>query len=493
MKIVFILVILYTTLAYSKNTLKILMTLDNAPIYTEGAGGTILSTFNYNVRGSNLEVESDFELKSSIVKNWKWNSQKKTYLLSLDPNVKFHDGTSPNSKDLEFSILRGFFSDKASLFNVYLGSIVGTENIAPSVKYQSRKVEGVKIVDDLSIEVKLRYASPTFLFSLTRPYFSITSQRFYEEDLLTWKKYPVGTGKYRVINETEEKIVLRSAHANTKFKQIELYKKATDNVNFDISFIQNKIINEKKYLTPIPVTIMAFFLNTENDLSKDINFRNALFYLVNRDELTPLFRDANKNYEFLPTNFWSKSNTKNDYSMALAKQFADKIPKSLRQKKWKVQVFSVSNHLSENMQSLAEIMEKKFLEIGVSLKFYASSDKFLSKERARDIAFAVSSRICDNLDPLLMFGTFRSGPLHKFANAQNDKNFDKLYAEAAEASGSSERVGYMRKLSAYAIQKRFVIPILEQMGSYYFNPVTVKSLGYQPATITLDFDKIEMN
>ena len=91
--------------------MKILMTKDGSRPYAENASGDVLSTFNRAVLGQLLEVGKILELAPGLVSRWKWNSEDSTYELWLREGLEFHDGTKVMSEDLEFSLLRGFFSN----------------------------------------------------------------------------------------------------------------------------------------------------------------------------------------------------------------------------------------------------------------------------------------------------------------------------------------------------------------------------------------------
>ena len=475
-----------------KLNLKILVNENSVPIYNENAAGSQLSTFNQAVRGSYFSVDKNYELHPSIIQKWSWDTKEKAYIITLNKNNKFHDGSTPNSSDLEFSLLRGFFSEKKTFYEIYLGNIEGVRDIKPGEIYKNGLVSGIKIINENTVKIKLSDENPSFLFSLTRPFFSLAAQRFYNKDFQTWKKWPIGTGNYKVIAEDNEKITLEKANDHAKFNIIEMYKVYNKSISYDVSYYGKRIDKEKEFLTEDPVAIRTIFFNQESELSKNSSFREALYYLLERSKMSNLYSGAKPSYEYLPTNFWSNHEITDVQNKNRSLDYAKKIPESLLKKTWKVPVFSATTSLSANMEKLTKELKAQIMQIGIKLEFYASDEKFLSQKTAKDSAFSLSSRICDNLDPLLMFGSFRTDSAYKYDNAQNDKEFDKLYDEAAKASGNEDRVKTLRKLSKYALDKRFFIPLLEEKNIYYYNSETVKSMGNQTVPTIIDFDLIEM-
>lgn len=470
--------------------LKVLMTNSENSVYSETADGLVLSTFNYAVRSSLFKVDENLEVSPEVIKHWQWNAKEKTYIFTLDPNFRFHDGSTPNSKDLEFSLLRGFFSEKRNFYEIYLNNIEGVKAVKKNVKFKSGIVSGIKILNELTIQVKLDQLNPSFLYSLTRPYFSLTSQKFQNSDQITWKKWPVGVGSFKVVKEDEIKLTLESIDKLNKLSNILVYNKFDEKSEFDISFINNKIPNQKKFINKDPASIKALFFNKENELSKNINFRKAMFFTINRNTLLDGIESSSPSYQFLTTSYWHNKRIKDERDIDLAKSYIKLIPDGLKSRTWNVPVYSNSTELSEQSKLITSRLKKQLSEVGLDFNFYPSNEKFLSQITATKSPFLISGRVCDNLDPLLMFGSFRTNSAYKFDNAQNDVKFDELYRLAEMATDSEDRLKTMHALSNYTLENQFIIPISEDKVTYYFNPKTIKNLGVQKSPIVLDFNQI---
>ena len=103
---------------------------------------------------------------------------------------------------------------------------------------------------------------------------------------------------------------------------------------------------------------------------------------------------------------------------------------------------------------------------------------------------AFTGRICNNVDPLLMFSSFQTDSAYKYDNAQNDKAYDSLFSAAQKAITTEERIETLRKLSKYSIDQDFMVPLYEDVQYYYYNAATVSSFGNQTNAITLFLDEI---
>lgn len=473
------------------NTLKILMQDGPTSIYSEYASGDILSTFNQAVRGSFFKVGANYDLQPALIKKWYWNAKDQSYTLTLDENARYHDGTRPTSEDIEFSLVRGFFSEKRTFYEIYLGQILGVNKIKPQQVYKPWSIEGIQKIDDLTIKVLLASPNPSFLFSLTRPFFSLTSKRFYNDDLMTFKKWPIGAGKYKIIDEDEYKVTLKNTIESESIDIVQMYKKNDSKAQYDISYLSQKIENQVTSYTDISDSTRAIFFTNQNKLSKNVNFRKAIYYGVNRTEL--IGKDTSKSpaYSFLSSAHWIVKPNEDTYDLNLAKKYFKKIPQNLLSA-WEIPVYEASKSFSKEKSVFADIFEQQMKKIGFNFKLVPNSEKFLSKETAMKSPFRIAGRVADNLDPLLMFGSFRTNSAFKYDDAQNDKIFDQMYIAATKSEGTEERVKTMRALSEYTIKNYFMVPLSENKNTYYFNSLTVKSLGRQPEPLTLNIDLIEM-
>src|SRR5690606_32341289 len=97
--------------------------------YDIHAGAVLHASFNYAVLGSLIEVDHANNLQPSIIEKFSYDFKKNTYSLWLRKDIFFHNNRKAKSKDLEFTILRGFFSKERNFFSTYLAGIEGLEKI----------------------------------------------------------------------------------------------------------------------------------------------------------------------------------------------------------------------------------------------------------------------------------------------------------------------------------------------------------------------------
>jgi ABC-type transport system substrate-binding protein len=486
-----LIIIIGSQMAYGK-TLKVLMVRDGSSPYSELASGDVLGTFNKAVLGQLLSINDAFELQPELLKSWKWNISDNSYDLYLKENLTFQDGTPITSKDLEFALLRGFFSKENSFYEIYLGNILGVEKIKPSTAFSSGIVDGVKITGPLSIKVILKSPNPSFLYSLATPFFSFVEKSALKDDFLTWKKWPVGAGPYMVENETSEMISLMrnpsSSHAIDSPDSIILYKKDVANAEYDISYSPEKNLNQL-YKSRDASLIYTLFFTNQNELSKCKDFRDAIATGINRKELIEADSASRPALSFLTSAHWHDQSIRDEYSLEKAKASFSRLPAHLKDKTWKIAVFSYGD-FSEEKSRVVNNLKSQFAKFGFKTKFIPTDEKFLSKEMATECPLKFSGRVSDNVDPLLMYASFKTNSAYRYDNAQNDSVYDSLYEDASRAAGTEDRISTLKKLARYTIDKRFIVPLYEHLQLYHYSGKSIESFGTQNSSLILDLSQV---
>jgi ABC-type transport system substrate-binding protein len=440
-------------------------------------------------------------LLPGLLDKFEYNFKTLTYVLRLRPNLKFQNGRDVHAKDLEFSLLRGFFSQRSSFYSVYLNNIDGLSEIeGKNLKYKSGLVSGIKIKDDRTVEVKLSHPNPSFLHALTNPFFSLVPQEALNKDLLSWKTIPIGAGPYRVMGKGFEgnKVSLELVDSSgTKApKRIDLFTNSVPGVHFDVVMSpsgEEDISQMRAYKTEKPASIRTIFFNNENPLSKNQDFRFAVLNLINREDIAKDLEDLTASYEILPSHFWGRSSEKPPQNIEKAKKYLKKVPHKLLEGQLSVAMFA-GKEMSPYHKKIAEHLEDQFRKVGLKIHVEANSEKFLSKESAKKFIFRVEGRVSDYVDPLIMFASLREGSAFKYDQpvGQYKIKFNELYNEAADAADFDSRIESVRKLSDFVQKEAIAVAIGEERITYWLNPKTVQSLGYQPQPLTLFLQNIDL-
>jgi ABC-type transport system substrate-binding protein len=477
-----------------KNSIRILLGDTRLAPYDEAAPGDMLSTFNTAVLGQLLDYNTSLEITSGFLKSWSWDASTSQYELILKEELQFHNGRKVTAYDLEFTLLRGFFTKHRSFYNIYLNNIAGIENIKPNEKFRSGGVAGVKITGPMTITVKLKTPNPTFLFVLTRPYFSLVPREELNDDLISWRSMPIGAGDFKVINKFENgKVVVKKVADSDSSMLIELYTHADDAVDYDISIFDGQGFDFKNYEkveSKFAYTNWSLLFHNNSALGGNSSFKKALSFAIDRSQLLKALPECSPASEMLPKYYWGRSNLEEAFSLSKAKKFLNSLPAELLSKVWQVPVFTgrvVTSSLSVRLGRLKAQLQN----VGLNVEFFTSTEKFLSENVACETPFTVMGTIINMVDPLLMFAQFKKDSAFKYERPNEDLEFEKLYIEAARALSEDERIKTLRNLSRHVNDSNFFIPLAEIKSQYLFNNETIAGLGEQTRAGTLYLDKIK--
>ena len=123
-------------------------------------------------------------------------------------------------------------------------------------------VEGLKILDDRTIAITPSKSNPSFLYTLTHFSFSLVPIEELNSDLITWKKWPVGVGAYKVTEhfKKEKSFLLElvdpasypNAPKEILYEQIRIYEPDITNKDYITSrnkkYIENYNFYKESYI-----------------------------------------------------------------------------------------------------------------------------------------------------------------------------------------------------------------------------------------------------
>ena len=133
-----------------------------------------------------IEISEDYKTKLCLATECSKTSPT-TYVIKIDNNKKWHDGSSLIAKDIQFTIDR--LKEGKSIYS-----------------YNVEKVISVEVLDASTVKITLSEEVPFFEYNLTFP---IMPNNYYlSEDFYTSSKIPQGTGMYKISQIDSSYIVL---------------------------------------------------------------------------------------------------------------------------------------------------------------------------------------------------------------------------------------------------------------------------------------------
>lgn len=133
-----------------------------------------------------ISLSEDYKLNMILAKECSKISDT-SYIIKVDNNKKWHNGTAVTSNDVNFTI-----------------KILKQGNSIYS--YNTQKILNTEVIDSETIKINLIEPEEFFEYNLTFPVMS--SQYYINEDFYTSPKIPMGTGMFKISEITDSNIKL---------------------------------------------------------------------------------------------------------------------------------------------------------------------------------------------------------------------------------------------------------------------------------------------
>lgn len=447
-----------------------------------------LMTIQSAVLGQLIYTESSFDLKPGLLESYKWNYKDQSYELTLRKDLKFHNNRKVTSKDLEFSILRGFFTPKGSWFKSFFNNIEGIDILRGKKQFKSGMVSGVKIIDELRVKVKLKRPNPSFLHSIARTTFSLVPIEEMNNDYDSWKRFPVGCGNYKVDSvDSNNNVHLTYVGKNQGAAKKVVLSPNGIKANSDVILTSpSKSKNIDFFHSKNAARVTSLYFNYKNAVSKNTNFRKALDLLINREELAKGVNAYKPTSEYLASHFWGRIEKYDNQDVAYAKRLLSSVQGLNLNATYKIPVYNSFFGNAQLGKYLHEL-EKQFLAAGLKIKFFDTDEKFISSNDT-DSLFKILSMGADVVDPTVLFSLIRSPFKQHFP--ENDEKYFDLLIKAESAHSLDQRVIALKALSQHMYDNRYVVPLFERKSAIGINKSKIKSLGEQNGGIAFYLDRL---
>ena len=206
-----------STSAKKASALQVDIPLDQAIVYSGGEStnlrdydpATTYSAGNKLVFSGLVSFDPHLNLTPDLAQTWDVSGDGTVYTFHLREDARFHDGRFVTAQDIVYSWERAASPELASdTVLTYLGDIVGVREM---VAGQADHISGLKVIDDLTLQVTIDAPKPYFILKLTFPTAFVVDKANVEtgED---WAHKPNGTGPYRLTEWKSGEYILYEAN-----------------------------------------------------------------------------------------------------------------------------------------------------------------------------------------------------------------------------------------------------------------------------------------
>ena len=157
-----------------------------------------------------LTWSPDNEPVGAIAESWDISEDGLRYVFYLKKGVLFHSGREVKAEDVKWSFERNADPSLASpTFEAYLSDIVG---VSERSNGEADDIEGVQVIDEYTIEIRLKQPTPYFLGKLIYLVSAVLDKDFAPRgEEMKEVSQMVGTGPYKIVQHERKQMVVLEA------------------------------------------------------------------------------------------------------------------------------------------------------------------------------------------------------------------------------------------------------------------------------------------
>ncbi len=235
-----------------------------------------------------ITLTEDFRLQPCLAKEWS-KLDDFTYLIKLNEKSVWQDGNKFDSQDVIFTI-----------------NMIKNEKNKSIYSYNIENIKKVEKIDEYTIKIITKDKEPYFEYNLIFPIMS--SKYFNQKDFQSKNKNKnlVGTGMYYIAETNSDSVILKrnlnwSEQGEKELKldyiKLNLYENANqaliDFKNKNVDILTSSNLNIEDYLETVQYNKIELInrnyfylaLNCNNKVLKDLEIRQAINHLINKEEI----------------------------------------------------------------------------------------------------------------------------------------------------------------------------------------------------------------
>ncbi|MBN1933514.1 MAG: peptide ABC transporter substrate-binding protein [Anaerolineae bacterium] len=154
-----------------------------------------------------VKLDANLNVVGDLAERWEIDATGTVYTFYLHKNAKFHNGRQVTAQDVLYSFERACNPKRGSVQRAqsYLNDIVG---VMARTMGESGSIEGLKAVDDFTVQITIDAPKPYFLAKLTYPTSYIVCKENVEDAKRNWLASPIGSGPFMVEKNAANEMVL---------------------------------------------------------------------------------------------------------------------------------------------------------------------------------------------------------------------------------------------------------------------------------------------
>ena len=269
---------------------------------TDATSATII----VEVFGGLVTISPDLEVVPDLAENWSVSDDGLVYTFFLRKDAVFHNGKPITAEDFKWSLERAADAITESLVvDQYLGDIVGLKE---KLRGEAREVQGIRVIDDHTLEITIDEPKSYFLSKLTYPTAFVLDRENVESGR-RWVREPNGSGPFKLDEYVpgEQMVLVRNPNYHLGPAYLERVELILSGGTSMLMYESDEID-----VTGVGIADLDRLLDVSNSLNAelqqalpsfstsyigmkttvppfdDVKIRQALNYAVNREEIANL-------------------------------------------------------------------------------------------------------------------------------------------------------------------------------------------------------------
>lgn len=456
--------------------------------------------FNIAVHKVPFTFTKDMQIKPGYLKSFKWDYKRKKYILKIDRSLRYHNGQQISAYDFEFVLVKPLLTNLPGLLFPFANSIKGYDKIKRGDSFHTGILEGVKVVDNETLEVEPNGDRARFLYTLGADYPPLAPINSFKEDLYTFKDIPVGCGPYKVVWSDPKSSTVRLERVERvvgpRYVEFINDKRTAYEVDADIA-IGSGLERMSGFVSEHPGIYSEIQLDNANSIERldfnftidavaDINFRKAVAFAIDKTAPMAIYTDQGPAHQIIPKMAFGYQNKTSYYNLAKAKEYFAKLPAPFREKRYKLLGHgNAGQNPYPYYRNIRDSLEKIGMKIDLSMDPAVELD-----DSKKDIAMVIYGRTID-IDPLIVFSEYLPKPGRK-NTPSSDTAFMDLFSKADSAESMSEKAKYIREMTDHIEENQIVLPLHETFSRGFITK-KVKKIALTEITGYLDIPNTEIN
>ena len=382
-----------------------------------------------------VNVTSDFNTEKCLADSIERNSDTE-YVIKTNSSIKWQDGSSFISKDVQFTIEK-----LKELDSIYSSNV--------------RAIESVETPDSETVVIKLSYGVPFFEYYLDFPI--LPSAYYMNEDFSNTDKIPIGTGMYKIASIDDDNIFLtrndrwrNSKNSTPKTESITIHKSGSIGEIFNsfklgnIDIINTNLPNYTDYVGTMGYNKIEYpgreytflSLNCNDSILGLKEVRQAINQAINRENIVSSIFGGNRIASYSPLDYGSclyNRDLRINVNQDNAKKTLEDNNWVYSNEKWqknidgyvrKLNISMVVDESNEERMNVASNIQSQLKDIGITVNIAKVSNEryyqYLNEKNYQMILTGVTTPIAPNQE--YFYGN------DNIANYNNDDVKSKLYA-----------------------------------------------------------------